>query len=82
MDMPTPASEIRLIETFADTKVIGMTLNHEGMTDEQVSDAIVRYERELGIPVTDALTRPTERLADLVVAAFPELEGRLAVAAR
>lgn len=82
MDMPTPTSEIRLIETFADTRVIGMTLNHEGMTDEQVSDAIVRYERELGIPVTDALTRPAARLADLVIAAFPELEGRLAVAGR
>ncbi len=27
--MPTAASEINLIETFADTKVIGLTINHE-----------------------------------------------------
>ena len=32
MSIPTPASEINLIETFADTKVIGLTINHEDMT--------------------------------------------------
>ncbi|MFP6654151.1 MAG: DUF1611 domain-containing protein, partial [Myxococcota bacterium] len=30
--MPTPAAEINLIQTFADTKVIGLTINHENMT--------------------------------------------------
>jgi len=80
MLMPEPASEIRLIETFSDTRVIGLTINHEHMTDAHVSDAILRYERELGIPITDALTRPPERLADMAVAAFPELEEKLAVA--
>ncbi len=77
MAMPTPATEIELIQTFSDTKVIGLTINHENMTDAAVSAAITRYERELGIPTTDALTRPTERLAEMVVAAFPQLEDRL-----
>lgn len=72
--MPTPASEINLIETFADTKVIGLTINHESMTDSEVSTAITMYELELGIPVTDALLRPTDRLLDMVFAAFPDLE--------
>lgn len=71
--MPTPASEIRLIETFADTRVIGLTLNHEDMTDSEVSAAIALYEAELGIPTTDALTRPVERLVAMVFAAFPNL---------
>ena len=53
--MPTPASEINLIETFADTKVIGLTINHENMTDAEVTAAITLYELELGIPATDAL---------------------------
>ncbi len=57
MEMPTPVSEINLIETFSDTKVIGLTLNHEDMTDVEVSSAIIRYQQELGIPVTDALSR-------------------------
>ncbi len=81
MTMPTPASEIHLIETFADTKVIGLTINHEHMTDFEVAAAIRRYERELGIPATDALSRPTEHLVDMVLAAFPELAEKQMAAA-
>ncbi len=75
-DVPTPdpASEINLIETFADTEVIGLTLNHENMTDVEVTAAITMYELELGIPATDALIRPVKRLVEMVVGAFPELE--------
>jgi uncharacterized NAD-dependent epimerase/dehydratase family protein len=80
-DLPTPdpLSEINLIETFADTKVIGLTINHENMSDAEVTAAIAMYELELGIPATDALTRPTDRLVEMVVHAFPEL-GRKPVA--
>ena len=35
MKMPTPESEIRLIEAFSDTKVIGLTINHENMSDDR-----------------------------------------------
>ena len=56
--MPLPADEIRLIELFALTKVIGLTINHENMSEAEVEAAIIAYEIELGIPVTDALTRP------------------------
>lgn len=73
MAMPIPASEINLIETFADTKVIGLTINHENMTGAEIDTAISRYEGELDIPVTDALTRSPERLVDMVLAAFPAL---------
>ena len=76
MAMPTPASEINLIQTFADTKVIGLTINHENMTDAEVTAAITLYELELGIPVTDALSRPTEHLVELVLSAFPEIEEK------
>ena len=81
MAMPTPSSEINLIETFSDTKIIGLTINHEQMSDIEVSAAIIHYERELGIPVTDALTRSPERLVEMVLAAFPELEDKLALSA-
>ena len=73
---PDPASEINLIETFADTKVIGLTINHENMSDVEVTAAITMYELELGIPATDALTRPVSRLVEMVVSAFPELERK------
>lgn len=73
MPMPAPATEINLIQTFSDTKVIGLTINHENMSDADVDRAITQYELELGIPVTDALTRSNERLVEMVLAAFPQL---------
>ena len=73
MGMPSPDTEINLIQTFADTKVIGLTINHENMTEAEVSAAITLYERELGIPVTDALTRSRDRLVEMVLSAFPRL---------
>ncbi|NCF94270.1 MAG: DUF1611 domain-containing protein, partial [Verrucomicrobiaceae bacterium] len=79
--MPTPAAEINLIQTFAKTKVIGLTINHEDMTDTEVSAAITKYEDELGIPATDALTRSPERLVEMVLAAFPALSATLAASA-
>ena len=73
--MPTAASEIKLIETFAPaTRVIGMALNHEGMSEAEMTAAIALYEIELGIPATDALSRSPQRLVDMVVRAFPELK--------
>ena len=70
MPMPEPADEIHLIQTFSDTKVIGLTINHENMTDADVSAAIAGYQDELGIPVTDPLTRPPRILVDMVLSAF------------
>ena len=77
MAMPTPATEINLIQIFGNTKVIGLTLNHEGMSDTEVTAAIVSYGSELGIPVTDALTRSPERLVEMVLSGFPALEKKL-----
>ncbi len=76
LPMPTPASEINLIETFAATKVIGLTINHEHMSRPEVDASIVAYERELGIPVTDALTHSPDRLVAMVCGAFPQLGTR------
>src|SRR6478735_1367720 len=79
--MPTVVSEINLIETFARTQVIGITINHEAMTDAEVSVAIAGYEAVLGIPATDALARPTDALLDMVFRAFPTLRAASAIAA-
>jgi uncharacterized NAD-dependent epimerase/dehydratase family protein len=71
--MPTVASEVALIEAFADTRVIGITVNHEHLTDTQLGRAIDEIEQELGIPATDPLTRPLDELADMVLRALPQL---------
>ncbi|WP_374009091.1 DUF1611 domain-containing protein [Leifsonia sp. LS-T14] len=82
MPMPAAASEIALIEAFSDTTVIGITINHEGLTSAELDDTIREHQAELGLPVTDPLTRPAEDLVDMVLLAFPELAlGRLAALA-
>nr|WP_274636026.1 DUF1611 domain-containing protein [Microbacterium bovistercoris] len=73
--MPTVASEIALIEAFADTQVIGVTINHENMNDAEIGASIDEYELDLNLPATDALTRPLDRLADMVLDAFPGIEA-------
>jgi len=77
MPMPSIASEINLIETFSDTSVIGITLNHEGMSLDETLTAISGYSSEFGIPVTDALSQPTEQLLQIVLSAYPQIENKL-----
>ncbi|WP_083607834.1 DUF1611 domain-containing protein [Thalassospira sp. TSL5-1] len=79
MPMPSPESEIRLIEAFSDTRVIGLTINHENMTDAEIGTSITAYHKQLGIPVTDALARPVNLLVDMVLSSFPALEKKLSV---
>lgn len=78
--MPTAASEVALIESFASTRVIGVAINHENMTDDQVTVAIDEYELQFGVPATDPLTRPVDRLVDMVLQAYPALRHRTALA--
>lgn len=75
--MPSIASEVALIEAFADTKVIGITVNHEHMNADEIGGAIDELELELGLPATDPLTRPLDQLAEMVLSSFPELEATL-----
>jgi len=81
MPMPTPASEIALIEAFSDTKVIGVTLNHEGMSEAEITNTIAAQSEKLGLPVTDALSRPAAHLLAMVVSAYPGLRQGIPVAA-
>ena len=73
MEMPAPADEINLIQTFSNTKVIGLTINHENMSDIELTKVIEFYEQDLGMLTTDALSGSPERLAEIVFTAFPEL---------
>jgi len=75
--MPSLAGEVALIEAFADTRVIGVTVNHENLTETQLADAIDEIELDLGVPATDPLTRPMSALVDMVLQAFPALSPRL-----
>nr|WP_163501364.1 DUF1611 domain-containing protein [Halomonas socia] len=74
--MPSPLSELKLIELFGKTRVIGLAINHEDMTREEVAAVIARYDVELGLPATDALWHDPAALVAMVTAAFPALKAR------
>ena len=78
MSMPDPADEVRLIECFSDTRVIGLTINHENMSNQEVVSACELYSRKLGIPATDPLFDTSKRLVEMVTAAHPQLEQKMA----
>jgi uncharacterized NAD-dependent epimerase/dehydratase family protein len=73
VDMPTVTSEIALIEAFSNTRVIGVTVNHENLSTQELADAIDEIELDTGLPATDPLTRPLSDLVDMVLQAFPAL---------
>ena len=52
------------------------------MTESEVDASVHGYERELGIPVADALTCSPELLLEMLVSGFPALENKLAVRVR
>ncbi|MEQ9063073.1 MAG: DUF1611 domain-containing protein [Vicingaceae bacterium] len=74
--MPTLKSEIELIESFSNTKVIAITLNHEGMTDAEIDIAQLEYELKYRRPVVDALKYGCDKLVQALKREFPELEKR------
>ncbi len=76
LPMPSPESEIELIERFGDTSVIGVTMNHEGMATDEIETELDRLATRTGLPTCDPLTSPPERLVEMVTAGFPALAPR------
>ena len=72
--MPTVESEIHLLETFSEAKVIGITLNHEEMSDNDLDEVTKLYEAKYGLLTTDATKHDPEKLVRMVLSAFPALE--------
>ena len=74
--MPSLASEIALIELFAQTKVIAITLNHEDMTDGDVEVTTLQYETQFDLPVTDVLKAGCEKIVERLYEVFPSLRDK------
>jgi len=74
LPMPTPESEIELIEVFSKTKVIAITINHEDMTDDEVKNTIDEYESKYDLPTTDVLKFGCDKLVETLFKVFPKLQ--------
>ncbi len=77
--MPTLASEIELIELFAKTRVVAITLNHEDMSDAEVAATILEYEILYELPVTDVLKNGCDKLILRLYEIFPELVAKASI---
>jgi len=62
--------EMELISVYAKCDVIGITINHQGMTRKQVEKKIAEYEREYKVPACDPLVDGTGKIADAIVKKF------------
>jgi len=78
--MPTLVSEIGLIELFAKTKVIAITLSHEDMNDDEIDATVLEYETQYEVPVTDVLKAGCSKLVQRLYEVFPSLKDKAALA--
>jgi uncharacterized NAD-dependent epimerase/dehydratase family protein len=76
MKMPSLKSEMELIEYLGQTKVIAITLNHEGMTDQEIDRTILEYERDFHLSTTDVLKMGPDKVAESIIEFFPSLKQK------
>jgi uncharacterized NAD-dependent epimerase/dehydratase family protein len=63
--------QIRAIELVSGRPVVAVTLNHEGLTDEELSPLCTRMEQELGLPVSDVLRHGPGRTVEALLDRLP-----------
>lgn len=59
--------EMELIRVYAGCDVIGITLNHENLTRQEVEKKIEEYERRYAVPVCDVLVDGPKKIADAII---------------
>ncbi len=64
--IPPVSNEIELIEKFYGAKVLAVTLNTQGLTQEEARGYQQQYEAELGIPVVLPLEEGVDRIVELL----------------
>ncbi|MBC8288168.1 MAG: DUF1611 domain-containing protein [Nitrospinae bacterium] len=75
--MPTPESEIKLIETISKTKVIAITLSHEDLDKQEILKITEDYELQLRLPTTDVLSSGCQKLVQALSDQFPALKNKI-----
>ncbi len=75
--MPTIESEIKLIEAISATKVVAIALNHENLTNKEVSEIIEDYEQRFQLPTTDVLNYGCDKLIKMLCHNFPQLNQKI-----
>lgn len=62
--------ELKAIELLANRPVLALTLNHENMTDDEITTAVRQYETRFGIPCCDILKHGAQKIIDTIIENF------------
>ena len=71
--MGDPADDILIIETLGKRfklKVLGVSINHENLSDRQLETAARKLEERLGLPAADPLKHGPEKLCKAIIRRF------------
>ena len=66
----TVERESELIRVWAGCDVIGIALNPESLTREQVVEKIAEYEKKYGLPTCDVLVDGPDKIVDAIIKRF------------
>ena len=77
LEMPIVESEIKLIETISQAKVMAIALSHEDLSDEEMMKIIKRYEMQFQLPTTDVLNHGCHKLVQTLSNHFPKLNQNI-----
>lgn len=58
--------QIRAVEVISARKVIAITINHEGMTEEQIEPACAEVSSQTGLPAADVLAHGAGPIVELI----------------
>jgi uncharacterized NAD-dependent epimerase/dehydratase family protein len=64
LPMPEISREIKMLELFSNSKVIAITINHEGMNLLQIEEVINEYESRYKVPVSDILVHGPDKIVE------------------
>ncbi|KYJ85761.1 DUF1611 domain-containing protein [Sulfurovum riftiae] len=68
--MPTLKHAIALNEMFTSAPVLGITINHENMSDQEIQNTIQEYENVHSIPTTDVVKLGAKKIAAAIMEHF------------
>ncbi|MBC7108171.1 MAG: DUF1611 domain-containing protein [Methanomassiliicoccales archaeon] len=74
LPMPDLHKEIALYEAYSNAPVIGLGINHEGLSINEVKDVCRKLEAIFGIPAVDVFLEGSERLVRAIIERFPFLK--------
>ena len=75
--MPSIETEIQMIEAISQSQVIAIAINHEDLSDAEVSKNIADYEERFQLPTTDVLQYGCQKLIQMLADRFPSLNQKM-----